>query len=122
MPKIARAVGVHTFRRDSVRFFCQKLVVPARRQNTITEGVTVVDHPLVRVKLTKLRDEKTPSEEFRQNLRGLAMLMLFEASRDFETVAADVRTPLAPCAGSALARPVIVAPILRAGTGMADGF
>jgi uracil phosphoribosyltransferase len=96
--------------------------VPTASSNPVAEGVTVVDHQLVRVKLTKLRDEKTQSEEFRQNLRGLAMLMLFEASRDFETVAADVRTPLAPCAGSALARPVIVAPILRAGTGMVDGF
>ena len=85
-------------------------------------GVTVVDHPLARVKLTKIRDEKTSSEEFRRELNDLSMLMAFEVTRSFETSPVQVKTPLATCAGVVLARPVIVAPILRAGLGMVDGM
>jgi len=86
------------------------------------EGVTVVDHPLIRVKLTKIRDAKTDSEEFRRELRELATLMAFEVARDFQTQPVRVQTPLAECEGCVLARPVIVAPILRAGLAFVDGM
>jgi uracil phosphoribosyltransferase len=86
------------------------------------EGVTVVDHPLIRVKLSKIRDASTPSEDFRRELRELATLMTYEVARDFETVPRRVQTPLTECEGSALARPVIVAPILRAGLSFVDGM
>ena len=84
-------------------------------------GVTVVDHPLVRARLTRLRDKTTTPAEFRRLVRELAMLMVFEATRSLETKAAHVETPLAGYEGKALARPVIIVPILRAGLGMADG-
>lgn len=85
-------------------------------------GVTLVDHPVIRVKLTTLRDRGTSSEEFRRELRELATLMTFEVVRDFETVERVVETPLASHAGAALARPVIIAPILRAGLSFVDGM
>src|SRR2546430_1514541 len=50
------------------------------------EGVTVVDHPLIRVKLSKIRSVTTPSEDFRRELRELATLMTYEVARDFETL------------------------------------
>lgn len=86
------------------------------------EGVTVIDHPLMRVKLTQLRDERTGSDEFRRALREIASLMVFEIARDFQTEPRRVRTPLACYEGAQLACPVIVAPILRAGLGMAEGM
>jgi len=48
--------------------------------------------------------------------------MTFEVARDFETVPRIVETPLAPYGGAALARPVIIAPILRAGLSFVDGM
>jgi uracil phosphoribosyltransferase len=89
---------------------------------SIPAGVTVVDHPLVRVKLTRLRDERTSPEEFRMRLAELATLLVYEATRDLETRIDSIRTPLAEFDGTALARPIIVAPILRAGLGMAEGM
>lgn len=88
----------------------------------IPEGVTVVDHPLVQVKLTQLRDERTASGPFRLRLNELATLMVFEATRSLATRVEHIRTPVAPYAGSALARPVVVAPILRAGLGLVEGM
>ena len=86
------------------------------------DGVTVIDHPLIRVKLTRIRDIATASEEFRRELRELATLMAFEVARNFQTLPKRVRTPLAECDGCELARPVIVAPILRAGLSFVDGM
>ena len=86
------------------------------------EGVTLIEHPLIQVKLTTVRDRHTSSEEFRRELRELATLMTFEVVRDFQTVERVVETPLAPYPGAALARPVIIAPILRAGLSFVDGM
>lgn len=86
------------------------------------DGVTVIEHPLVQVKLTQLRDENTGSRDFRARLNELATLTVFEATRDLATRPAPIRTPLAPFEGRALARPVIVAPILRAGLGLVEGM
>ncbi len=85
-------------------------------------GVTVIEHPLLRVKLTRLRDERTSSEEFRARLGELATLLVFEATRDFATRPLTIRTPLCEHVGAALARPVILVPILRAGLGMVGGM
>lgn len=85
-------------------------------------GVTVVDHPLVRVKLTQLRDAQTSSYDFRARLAEIATLMVFEVTRDLATKTLPIRTPLAPFDGAALQRPIVVAPILRAGLGMVEGM
>ena len=85
-------------------------------------GVIVIDHPLVQVKLTQLRDKRTNSSGFRARLNELSTLMVFEATRSMATRPERVETPLAGCDGRALARPVIVAPILRAGLGLVEGM
>jgi len=85
-------------------------------------GVTVIQHPLVRVKLTRLRDEMTRPEEFRARLAELSTLLAFEATRSLHTRPEAIRTPLQEFEGAALARPIIIAPILRAGLGMVEGM
>jgi uracil phosphoribosyltransferase len=84
--------------------------------------VTVVRHPLVQMKLTQLRDVSTGSDEFRARVGELAVLMLFEATRDLDETVRSIQTPLAPFEGRALVRPLVVAPILRAGLGMLEGM
>jgi uracil phosphoribosyltransferase len=84
--------------------------------------VTLVDHPLVRVKLTQMRDVATPSADFRARLAEVAALMVYEATSDLQTKPYTVQTPLAEYPGAALERPMIVAPILRAGLGMVEGL
>lgn len=93
-----------------------------RMSANLPPGVTVVDHPLVQVKLTQLRDVRTPSGEFRERLNELSTLMVFEATRSLATRVERITTPLAPYDGRALARPVVVAPILRAGLGLIEGM
>jgi uracil phosphoribosyltransferase len=84
--------------------------------------VTTIDHPLIRVKLTQMRDATTSSQEFRSRLAEVATLMVYEVTRTLETQPLPVRTPLATCDGAVLRKPLVVAPILRAGLGMVEGI
>ena len=83
--------------------------------------LVIIDHPLVQVKLGLLRNRNTPSADFRRALRETAALMFFMATADLPVVAETVQTPLAPCASATLQRPIVLAPILRAGLGLLEG-
>ena len=80
--------------------------------------VTIISHPLVQHNLTRLRDERTEAETFRRSLAEVATLMVYEATRSFETKPVKVATPLAPARGQRLQHEVILVPVLRAGLGM----
>jgi len=80
--------------------------------------VTVITHPLVQHNLTRLRDEQTDPEAFRRSLAEVAALMVYEATRSFETEPIKVTTPLAQTRGRRLRHEVILVPVLRAGLGM----
>ena len=84
-------------------------------------NVIIVDHPIIRTKLTELRDFATNYRQFRDLLDEIAMLMTYEVTRDFPTRSCVVRTPLEQTTGYVLARKVTLVPVLRAGLGMADG-
>ena len=85
--------------------------------------VTVIDHPLVQHKLSKLRDKNTSNKEFRELVSELAMLMCYEVTRDLPLVDAEIETPICKSTFKVLANEKIaIIPILRAGLGMADGM
>src|SRR3990170_7791236 len=54
----------------------------------------VVDGPLSRHKLAVLRDERTPTTDFRQAMRELSLIMVAEATRRMPTRQESIRTPL----------------------------
>jgi len=82
--------------------------------------VRVVDHPLAAARLTTLRDERTENAGFRAALHDLTLMLVYEATRDAPSEEFTIRTPLAETAGSRLARPPLLVPVLRAGLGMAE--
>ena len=71
--------------------------------------------------LAVLRDERTPTPEFRQAMKELALIMVAEATRDMPTRPARIRTPLAETEAEEISGPVCLVPVLRAGLGMLDG-
>jgi uracil phosphoribosyltransferase len=82
-----------------------------------------IQHPLVAHKLTVLRDVRTDSPTFRRLTEELVTLLAYEATRDVRTESVSIVTPVAPTAGTKLARPrPLVVPILRAGLGMLEGM
>lgn len=79
-------------------------------------------HPLVRVKLTALRDAATEPLAFRLRVRELTWLLAHEALADLPVEETAVRTPLAETVGFRLAPRLGLVPILRAGITMADAM
>ena len=85
--------------------------------------VTVIDHPLVQHKLSRLRDKNTSNKEFRELVSELAMLMCYEVTRNLPLVDTEIETPICKSTFKVLANEKIaIVPILRAGLGMADGM
>jgi uracil phosphoribosyltransferase len=83
-------------------------------------SVQEVRHPLIQTHLTRLRDESTSPEVFRQLVGRLAVLLAYEATKDLELEAGTVSTPLTDTAGYSLKERIGLVPILRAGLGMVD--
>ena len=84
--------------------------------------VTVLDHPLIKHKLTNLRDENTGHKDFRENLDEVASLMAYEVCRDLPMKQVQIKTPMAECTSQVIDGEVILVPILRAGMGLVNGI
>jgi uracil phosphoribosyltransferase len=84
--------------------------------------IRVIDHPVVAAGLSILRAKTTTPDLFRRHLQEISTLLFVEAARGWGTRTIQVETPLAPCAGAVLAKPIVLVPILRAGLGMLDGI
>ena len=80
----------------------------------------VVDHPIVRTRLSVMRDENSSNAEFRAALRELATLLVYEATRELPVSELPLTTPVGPTIGATLANPPLLVPVLRAGLGMAE--
>jgi len=84
--------------------------------------ITIVDHPLIKHKLTLLRDKNTNGKDFRQLVREIATILAYEASRDFSIEDIKIETPFKKINSKVLSgKKVAVVAILRAGLGMVDG-
>jgi uracil phosphoribosyltransferase len=86
------------------------------------EGVTVVDHVLLRRLLTILRDKHTTHRVFRETMTDAALILGYEAMRGLRPADVEIETPLETTPGVRLADEVFVVAILRAGLGLVDGF
>ncbi len=87
------------------------------------ENVTILTHPLIQHKISRLRDKNTGTNEFRALVEEIAMLMGFEALSDLPLHDVEVETPIETCMTPMLAgRKLAVVPILRAGLGMVNGI
>ncbi|ERJ79693.1 uracil phosphoribosyltransferase [Peptostreptococcaceae bacterium oral taxon 113 str. W5053] len=85
--------------------------------------VIVMDHPLIKHKVTILRDKNTGSKQFRELTGEIAMLMAYEVTRNLPVDEIEVETPLMKTKGYCIAgKKLGLVPILRAGLGMVDGM
>jgi uracil phosphoribosyltransferase len=84
------------------------------------QGVHVIDHPLVKHHLTRLRDETTHPEAFRSIVNRLSGLLAYEATRDLAVKETAVATPMMKTTGYRFSDRTGIVPILRAGLGMVD--
>lgn len=91
--------------------------------NNYNENVFILDHPLIKHKISLLRDKSTGTNEFRKLTEEVSLLMGYEALKDLPLAEVEVETPIETCTSPVMTcpKPAIV-PILRAGLGMVSGI
>lgn len=86
-------------------------------------NVTVLDHPLLKHKITLLRDVNTGTNEFRHLVKEVAIMEGYEALRHLPTELVEVKTPIETSMEPMVSgKKLCFIPILRAGLGMVDGL
>ena len=86
-------------------------------------NLTVVEHPLVKHKLTLMRKKDTSTASFRALLSEISMLLAYEATRELKLTTEHIETPLAPMDAPVLdGKKLVFVAILRAGQGILDGM
>src|SRR5919107_84890 len=124
--RVGRTTRAATYRRRHSCVVVTSGMVPApgagvHRAATVSRvQLTVVDHPLARARLTRMRDERTDNAAFRAALAELTQMLVYEATRDLPVAEEPITTPVTDTTGYRLAAPPLIVPVLRAGLGMAD--
>lgn len=85
--------------------------------------VVVLDHPLIKHKLTFIRDKNTGSKEFKELVKEVSMLMAYEVTRDLPLEEIEIETPICKTKAEIISgKKLGLVPILRAGLGMVEGM
>ncbi len=85
--------------------------------------VVIFDHPLIQHKLTMMRDKNTGSLTFRELVKEVGTLMVYEITRDLPLEDVEIETPVTKMTGKVIAgKKLAIVPILRAGLGMVEGI
>lgn len=85
--------------------------------------VTVVDHPLVKHKLTIMRDKNTSTGSFRRLLKEISLLLCYEVTRNMEMTTKRIDTPMEPMDAPILdGKKLVFASVLRSGNGLLEGM
>ncbi len=85
--------------------------------------VIEMNHPLIKHKVTIVRNKETGSKEFREVVKEISMLMGYEVTRNLELEEIEIETPVSKTKSQVIAgKKLGIVPILRAGLGMVEGM
>ena len=84
------------------------------------DNLTLVSHPLAQRYLTTLRDRDTTVPQFREAARRLGYFLVAEATSDVPVADTEIETPLEGATGTALAKPIVLVAVFRAGLGLLE--
>jgi uracil phosphoribosyltransferase len=87
------------------------------------DNVIIMNHPLLKHKISLMRDKATGTNEFRKLVEEVSLLEGYEALSDLPTEDVEVDTPIETCITPMISgRKLAIVPILRAGLGMVPGL
>jgi uracil phosphoribosyltransferase len=88
-----------------------------------TPNVKIIDHPLLKHKLTLLRQKERSTNSFRTLIAEISMLLAYEVTHDLPLIYEEIETPLAKMRAPLLeGKKIVLINILRAGSGMVEGM
>ena len=82
--------------------------------------LTVLNHALIKHKISIMRNKDTSTYIFKQNLDEIAKLMAYEVTREIPLREKIIETPICQTVGYEVDQPLVLVPILRAGIGLVD--
>ncbi len=86
------------------------------------KNVFIMEHPLIKHKISLIRNKEVGTNEFRNLIEEITILMGYEVLRDLPLKEVEVETPLEKCMTPMIAgKKLAVVPVLRAGLGMLNG-
>lgn len=86
-------------------------------------NVIEMNHPLIKHKISLLRDKNTGTNEFRKLIEEIGILMGYETLRDLPLEDVEIETPIETCKTPMISgKKLAIVPILRAGLGMVNGI
>ena len=87
------------------------------------KNVTVLDHPLIKHKVTHIKDKNTGAKQFRELVEEVSTLLAYEVMRDLPLEDIEIETPIQTTTSQVISgKKLAIIPILRAGLGMVDGM
>jgi uracil phosphoribosyltransferase len=86
------------------------------------KNLTIIRHPLIEDKLSRLRSKETPHFRFKSLLEEISQFLFFAATSGLETISREIDSPLEKIETRVLKREILLVPILRAGLGMVNGI
>jgi uracil phosphoribosyltransferase len=85
-------------------------------------NIHIVSHPIIKDKLASIRDKNTSSRKFKALVNEVAMLMVYEITKDIPLKPIEIQTPVSIAKCEVYAHQLLLVPILRAGIGMVEGI
>ena len=87
------------------------------------ENLKIINHPLVKHKLSLMRDKEASTRSFRILIRETGTLLAYEVTKDLPLITKVIETPLMKMNAPFLeGKKLCLVYILRAGNGLLDGF
>ncbi|MEM6689681.1 MAG: uracil phosphoribosyltransferase, partial [Planctomycetota bacterium] len=86
----------------------------------MSKRIEQIEHPLIEHHLCRVRDERTPPDQFRAAVHRLSMLLGTYATEDLPLEDCKIQTPLCEAECKQLSVAIGLVPILRAGLGMVE--
>lgn len=86
------------------------------------DNVLEVDHPVIDIYLTELRDKTTNTAAFRRAMANIGNILAYHALSELPLRKTEIETPIMKTEGFTPSCDVVVIPILRAGLSLVDGI
>lgn len=99
-----------------------RTLMSAYRKEPLMTQLNVSNHPLLKHKLTELRDVNTDHRKFRELVQEIALLLCYEATLDLQLSPKEVETPMGKAQGQTTNETIGLVPVMRAGLGLVDGI
>lgn len=86
-------------------------------------AVFILDHPVLKHKMSLIRKKDTSTIDFRKIVQEISVLMAYEVTKNLRTEDKKIETPIAQTLQPFLSgKKLVLVPILRAGLGMVEGM